>query len=88
MNTFFLFFVILLVFFINNCSIKHDITLEEAKEITSEAYTYGFHLVMGQKVMIACVPDEENPAYKGPFYTVLRLYSPEEPTLNVAWSNP
>jgi len=73
---------------ITNCSIRQDITPEEDTEITSEAYTYGFHLVMGQKVMIAYVLDEENPAYKGPFYTVLRLYSPVEPALNVAWRNP
>ena len=81
-------YILITLIQITNCSIKQDINPEKAAEITSEAYTYGFHLVMGQKVMIACVPDEENPAYKGPFYTVLRLYSPEEPTLNVAWSNP
>jgi hypothetical protein len=81
MKTYYVFFILLTFLLITNCSNKKNLNPEEAKNISREAYIYGFPMVMGYKAMNAYVLDENNPEYKGPFNFLAcdaRLLTPED----------
>jgi hypothetical protein len=54
---------------------------EEAGAIATEAYVYGFPMVMNYKTMFQYTLDESSPEYKGPFNRfacIARLFTPED----------
>ena len=57
------------------------VPIEQIRSIASEAYIYGFPMVMNYKTLWNYVIDEGNPEYKGPFNEVsceARLYTPDD----------
>ncbi|MCK5067587.1 MAG: DUF1254 domain-containing protein [Bacteroidales bacterium] len=57
------------------------LTPDEAREIASEAYVYGFPMVVNYKTMYLYSIDENSPEYKGPFNELTceaRLFTPED----------
>ncbi len=58
-----------------------ELTTDEAKAIATEAYVYGFPMVMNYKTMYTYAIDETSPEYKGPFNQlacVARLFTPDD----------
>lgn len=57
------------------------ITAEDARDIASEAFVYGFPAVMGYKTMYSYIVDTESPEYKGGFNELgcqARLFTPDD----------
>ena len=58
-----------------------ELTPDEATAIATDAYVYGFPMVMNYKTMYNYVIDETSPEYKGPFNQlgcVARLFTPDD----------
>jgi len=58
-----------------------ELTPAEAKSVASEAYIYGFPMVMNYKTIYNYVVDKENPEYKAPFNQIAseaRLFTPAD----------
>ncbi|MCK4993027.1 MAG: DUF1254 domain-containing protein, partial [Bacteroidales bacterium] len=64
-----------------SCKPEVKLTPDEAREIASEAYVYGFPMVVNYKTMYLYSIDENSPEYKGPFNELsceARLFTPED----------
>jgi len=63
------------------CLGEAKITIDEAKEISKEAYVYGFPMVVNYKTLFNYTIDEKSPDYKGPFNQAAceaRIFTPED----------
>src|SRR5262249_39603101 len=59
-------------------------TPAEARTIAKEAYTYGYPMVDGYRILYAYFVDRENPEFKAPWNQVRnipRVYTPEDTTV-------
>jgi hypothetical protein len=57
------------------------VTAAEAREITKEAYVYGFPIVDNYRIQYAYFVDSKNPEYKGPWNQIVnirRVYTPAD----------
>ncbi|MDZ7624369.1 MAG: DUF1254 domain-containing protein [Ignavibacteriaceae bacterium] len=62
-------------------SCSREVTPEEARQISKEAYIYGFPMVDSYRIMFAYFVDKENPEYKTSFNQIKnipRVYTPED----------
>ena len=65
----------------NSCKQQKPLTNDEARAIASEAYVYGFPMVVNYKTMYMYVLDESSPEYKGPFNFLgceARVFTPND----------
>ena len=73
--------LLIALFVISGCSNKQELTPEEAKQISKEAYVYGFPMVVNYKTMYNYTLNEKSVEYKGAFNEkscVARVYTPED----------
>jgi hypothetical protein len=64
-----------------SCAEGPELSLEEARAIAKEAYTYGYPIIENYKVMYAYSLDEGGPEYKAPMNQLkneARVYTPED----------
>lgn len=62
-------------------TVAQDLSLEDVREIATEAYIYGFPMVDNYRIQFAYFQDPTNPEYKAPrniLFNIPRVFTPED----------